>query len=184
MNEYSIIFSGKDNSVNKNNIKNIECFRVFNDYPETNIGLNKFVNTLYNDNWVVLEEIVNSDYKTFKCYSSKHNACLFLNISTLPDYINFNNIEYYPTLDLLNKMAINNNNVINIQNYQNNTNISKNISSILDNSIIYTVKNLRAYPTSKRILNNKSKIVLATLTICVTAIIDSLSLPNLQQSVI
>ena len=178
MNEYSINFAGKDNSVNKNSIKNIECFKFFNNYSGPKIGLNRFINMLYNDNWTVTEEIINPDYKTFKCYSSKYNAFLFLSISTLPDYIKANNIEYYPAMELLDKMAINakktNNKIINIQDYQNNNKAN-------DNSIIPNVKNLIVYSTSKRVLSKKAKIALATLAITVTAVITGVAIANLSQ---
>ena len=103
---------------------------------------------------------------------------MFLSISTLLDYIKANNIEYYPAMELLDKMAINakktNNKIINIQDYQNNNKAN-------DNSIIPNVKNLKVYSTSKRVLSKKAKIALATLAITVTAIITGVAITNLSQ---
>lgn len=187
--QYSIDFEGKNNSLNKNNISNITCFNVFNGYSGPKIGLNRFVSTLYNDQWQIVEEIINPDYESFICYSHKYNAMLTINISTLPEYRKANNIEYESAFNLLREMSINatktNNKIIDIRNFVSTANTSNNNHNItmVDNKkndimSLSKVKNVHIYPGTKRIFSKRAKIALATLAASMTAIITGLAFYN------
>lgn len=192
MEQYSIDFVGKDNSLNKNNISNITCFNVFNDYSGPKIGLNRFVSTLYNDQWQVVEEIINPDYESFVCYSRKYNVMLTINLSTLPEYKKANNIEYESAFNLLKEMSVNatktNNKIIDIRNLVSTANVSHNNHNITmidnkKNDIIPSskVKNVHIYPGTKRVLSTRAKIALATLAASMTAIITGLTFYNVTK---
>ena len=166
----------KEELINRNDV-DINIRNNFLNFKVNNNGLiymDGFIETLKDNNWVILEKIINVDNIVYIFYSKQYNIKLDISFTKNPRYLHGEyNDHYEKAKKVLDSMSVNakvtSNNVNEIQDYQTVLNINNVYKKQEPNNNDYEpnlrlIKGTKHNPSIKKLLKTKKgKIALCTI---------------------